>query len=90
MKAFHVPTTFRQWVHAITAAFIGGASGALSVLIVDPTNFNFTGPGLTRLAKVAFVAGLIPVLAYLKRFPTPSDTVTVTATATLTTTETKE
>ncbi len=88
MKAFHIPTTLRQWVHAIAAAFIGGASGSLSVIIVDPTNFNFTTPGLIKLAKVAFVAGLIPVLAYLKRFPTPSDTITVTAS--VTTTETKD
>lgn len=83
----HLPSTWKQWLHAIVAAFIGGAAGVLSVMIVDPTNFNFSTPGLIKTAKIAFIAGLIPVLAYLKKYPTPEDTVTVTATLTTTTTK---
>ncbi len=86
----HLPSTWVQWLHAIAAAFIGGAAGTLSVMIVDPTNFNFTEPGLIKTAKIAFVAGLIPVLAYLKKYPTPGDTVTVTATVTKTLSVDKE
>lgn len=76
--------TLKQWIHGIAAAFIGGASGAGYAALIAPGTFNFTREGLIKLGQMAALAGIIPVLAYLKQFPTPQSTITVTATVTTT------
>lgn len=75
--------TLRAWIHSIVAAFIGGASSAVSAVLVDPTKFNLTAEGLKHLAAVSLVSGAIAVAALLKSSPLPISTVTATTTTSL-------
>jgi hypothetical protein len=58
------------WLHGLLAALIGGAVNSLSVILVDPVEFNFS-TGLGKLASVAGAGALIGVIAYLKKSPLP-------------------
>lgn len=58
------------WLHGLGAALIGGAVNSLSVILVDPVEFNFS-TGLGKLASVAGAGALIGVIAYLKKSPLP-------------------
>ncbi len=73
-----LPNSWAQWLHAIIAAFIGGASGAAYAALIAPDTFNFSHAGIIKLSQMALLAGIVPVLAYLKQFPTPQSTITVT------------
>lgn len=77
--------SFKQWVHGIAAAFVGGASTAGYTILLAPQTFNFnTKEGLIKLGQAALLGGVVPTLAYLKQFPTPESTITVTASVTTT------
>ena len=67
--------TVRTWLHSLIAAAIGGGANAITVVIVDPVNFNFT-TGLGKVLSVAGVSALVSVALFLKQSPLP-DTVTV-------------
>lgn len=58
------------WVKGLLAAAIGGAANSITVVIVDPINFNLvTQAG--KVATVAAVGALLMVAAYLKQSPIP-------------------
>lgn len=61
-------TALILWLKGIAAAAIGGAANSITVLIVDPANFNFN-EGLGKLATVAGVGALLAVAAYLAKSP---------------------
>jgi len=65
-------TNTQIWFKGVVAALIGGAVNSLSVILVDPVEFNFT-TGLGKLASVAGAGALIGVIAYLKKSPLPED-----------------
>lgn len=73
---------WQTWIHSIVAAFIGGASSAVSAVIVDPASFNLTPSGLQHIGEIAVVGGVIPVLTLLKQSPLPAMSITTTATVT--------
>ena len=59
-----------KWVKGLVAAFIGAAANSITVIIVDPVNFN----PLTETQKVltvALVSGGIAAALYLKQSPLP-------------------
>ena len=56
--------------HGLGAAVIGGASNAITLLLVDPGSFNFD-TGLDRLWKVAAVSAILSAAFYLKQSPIP-------------------
>lgn len=58
------------WLHGLAAALIGGAVNSLSVILVDPVEFNFS-TGLGKVASLAGAGALIGVIAYLKKSPLP-------------------
>ena len=68
------------WWHRLIGAFISGGAGAastaLSVIVVDPNDFNLSA-GLTKVLSVCFVTFLISGIAgaflYLKDNPVPWD-----------------
>ena len=60
------------WVKGLLAAAIGGAANTITVVIVDPVNFNLvTGAG--KVATVAAVGAIMSAAAYLKKSPIPED-----------------
>lgn len=67
-------TTVKVWFHTLAAAAIGGASGALGLIIVSPSSVTWTTAGALVLGKVALIGAVIPVLALLKKSPLPGDT----------------
>jgi len=80
-------TTTKVWVHSIVAAALGGAAGALGLIIISPSSVTWTAAGAIALGKAALIGAVIPVLALLKKSPLPDSTSTPDAsTATSTTT----
>jgi hypothetical protein len=60
------------WVKGLLAAAIGGAANTITVVIVDPVNFNLvTGAG--KVATVAAVGALLSVAAFLQKSPIPEE-----------------
>ena len=62
--------TLLQWLHGLLSAAINGAAGAVSVIIVDPIDFNFTN-GKEKLTMVALAMALVQLALYLKDQPLP-------------------
>ena len=60
----------RIWIEGLVAALIGGAANAITVIVVDPLNFNL-GEGLGKLFQVVAVGGLVAAAAFLKQSPIP-------------------
>jgi hypothetical protein len=67
-------TTVKAWLHSIATAAIGGAAGALSLIVLTPTSVTWDAAGAILLGKAALIGAVIPVLALLKQSPLPSDT----------------
>lgn len=62
--------TTKVWIEGLVAALIGGAANAVTVIVVDPLNFNL-GEGLGKLLQVVAVGGLVAAAAFLKQSPIP-------------------
>ena len=77
-------STTKVWLHSIAAAGISSGANAILVTVVSPSTFNFTGPGLLKLAELIVLSSALAVALILKQSPLPSDTQTVTATVTQT------
>jgi hypothetical protein len=67
-------TTVKAWLHSIAAAAIGGAAGALSLIVLTPASVTWNEAGAILLGKAALIGAVIPVLALLKQSPLPGDT----------------
>ena len=60
----------RVWLEGLVAALIGGAANAVTVIVVDPLNFNL-GEGLPKLLQVVTVGAVVAAAAFLKQSPIP-------------------
>ena len=60
----------RVWLEGLLAALIGGAANAVTVIVVDPLNFNL-GEGLPKLLQVVAVGAIVAAAAFLKQSPIP-------------------
>lgn len=60
------------WAKGLLAAFIGGASNVMTLMIVDPVTFNITDWKKTLTA--ALVGGVLAIAMYLKSSPIPAET----------------
>ena len=65
--------SLKAWLHGLGAAVISAAASGITLVIVDPNSFNFTGDGMKHLAAVCGVQALIAAAAYLKQSPLPPD-----------------
>lgn len=59
------------WIEGLLAALIGGAANAVTVIVVDPLNFNL-GEGLPKLLQVVAVGAIVAAAAFLKQSPIPA------------------
>ena len=59
-----------KWLKGLIAAIIGGAANAVTVIAIDPLQFNL-GEGLSKLGTVALVSAIVNAAMYLKQSPLP-------------------
>lgn len=63
-------TDWRVWLKGLASAVIGGASTAVTLVIVDPMTFNLE-TGLSKLGTVVVVNAIVSAALYLKASPLP-------------------
>lgn len=61
----------RRWLDGILRALFSGVSGVFGVMIVDPTDFNFSE--IDKLGAVAALMGTFRIVEFLAKTPTPPD-----------------
>lgn len=62
---------WKLWLRGLFAAVISGASTGVTLIAVDPMDFNMETAGLVRLGKVATVMAAVGAALYLKQHPDP-------------------
>lgn len=62
---------WQTWLKGLISAVIGAAANSVTVIIVDPTNFNLQS-GISKVGTVAAVSAIVAVAMYLKTSPLPS------------------
>lgn len=62
---------WQTWVKGLVSAIIGGGAAAVTVVIVDPLQFNFQ-TGAAKLLTVIGVNAIISAAMYLKASPLPN------------------
>lgn len=60
------------WIEGLLAALVGGGANAVTVIVVDPLNFNL-GEGLPKLLQVVAVGAIVAAAAFLKQSPIPAE-----------------
>lgn len=63
---------WKHWLYGAVSAAVGAAAGGISVVVVDPNDFNLS-TGLAKLGKVCLVNALVALGMYLKQKPLPDD-----------------
>lgn len=63
---------FKHWIHGLGSAFIGGGANAVTVMIVDPIQFNIND-GWQKLLTVFLVSAILSACFYLKQSPLPTE-----------------
>lgn len=61
---------WKVWLKGLFSAAIGGAANTVTVMIVEPTQFNLA-EGLSKVLTVAGVSALVSAAMYLKASPLP-------------------
>jgi hypothetical protein len=65
--------SLRLWGIGLLGAAINSAVGAVTMVIVEPQDFDPFGGGMVKLAKVAIVLAISGAALYLKTHPIPTD-----------------
>lgn len=60
------------WLKGAGAAIISGAANGVTVVIIDPLQFNL-GSGINRLLSVVTVSALVGLALYLQQSPLPPE-----------------
>lgn len=60
--------TFCLWIKGLISAAIGGAANSITVMVIDPQNYNLS-EGIGKLGTVAGVGALVSAAMYLKSSP---------------------
>jgi len=63
---------WKKWIKGIVSAAIGGAANGVTVMVIEPTSFNFQ-EGLSNLGAVCVVSAIIAIAMYLKKSPLPEE-----------------
>jgi hypothetical protein len=61
---------WKAWFKGLVSAAIGGAANAVTVMVIDPIQFNFQD-GLGKLGAIAGISALVSIAMYLKKSPLP-------------------
>lgn len=60
---------FKQWIHSLIAAVIGGVANSITAMFVAPETFNLQD--LSKLGKLAGGSAIISLMFFLKKSPLP-------------------
>lgn len=63
---------WRQWLRGLIGAVVNSAANSITVVIVDPINFNLQN-GAGKLGTVALVSAVVGAALYLKEHPLPEE-----------------
>lgn len=63
-------TDWRTWIRGLAAATVGGVANAVTMIIVDPEQFNLHA-GWPSLWRAAVVSGILNAAFYLKEYKIP-------------------
>ena len=63
----------KKWARGLIGAAINSAASAVTVVIVDPSDFNPLDGGLTKLLTVMGVSALFGAALFLKQHPLPDE-----------------
>lgn len=68
-------STLRRWIRGVLGAAINSAANAITIVVVDPVDFNPFHPeaGWTRLLTVMAVSALFGAGLFLKQHPLPDE-----------------
>ncbi len=69
---FRMTYRTRVYFHGLTAAAIAGAANSITVMVVDPVQFNLFQGGATKLCSVAIVSAIVSIAIYLREHPLPA------------------
>ena len=58
------------WLKGLLSAIIGGAANSITVMAIDPLQFNLTD-GIDKLSMVAVAGAIVSAAMYLKQSPLP-------------------
>jgi hypothetical protein len=64
---------WKGWLNGFFSAVIGGGANGITVMVIDPVQFNF-GDGLSQLLKVAAIGAIIAGAMFLRASPLPAST----------------
>lgn len=59
-----------NWLKGLLSAIIGGAANSITVMAIDPLQFNLTD-GIDKLSMVAVAGAIVSAAMYLKQSPLP-------------------
>jgi hypothetical protein len=59
---------FIKWMKGILSAAIGGAANSITLMLIDPLNYNLTN-GIEKLSTVAIVGAIVAVAMHLSKSP---------------------
>jgi hypothetical protein len=65
--------TLRTWGLGLIGAAINSGVGAVTMIIVDPKDFDPFGGGMVKLLKIAIVLAISGAALYIKQHPLPVD-----------------
>lgn len=66
----------RVWIRGLVAAIVSAGSSAVTVMVVDPNDFNpfaDAGAGWSKLGTVVLVNAIFGAALYLKSHPLPDE-----------------
>jgi hypothetical protein len=75
MNALQKLTSWRAWLHGLSAAIIGGGANAVTLVILDPLKFNLQGEWKNLVVAVA-VSSITSAALYLQKSPLPDENTT--------------
>ena len=62
---------WKLWLKGLISAAIGAAANSITVMIVDPVNFNL-GQNASKVGWVAIISAIVAIAMYLKASPLPN------------------
>jgi vacuolar-type H+-ATPase subunit I/STV1 len=65
---------WKLWLKGLISAVIGAAANSITIMIVDPVNFNLA-QNASKVGWVAIVSAIVAAAMYLKASPLPNGTI---------------
>lgn len=67
---YHKAMNWRNWLHGLGSAFIGGGANVIATMVIDPEDFNVQN-GIPKIMSLWVASGITSAILYLKQSPLP-------------------